>query len=122
MSNLDPFSIQWPQKWEQDPEIGPVIRYLHRYLHALSVTLDNGNAIDDLQVQQTAEDGGNRTNRFLRDEIDELKSHVVQVKKQNRLLEQELYELKYLVSQTKHLSRQAEQNINDLTERFDSGS
>jgi len=122
MPNLDILQIPWPDKWTTDPQIAPVISFLDRYLYNISVVLDNGEAIENVVAQQTAEDGGNRTHRYLRDDMDEVNSHIVQLKRQNRALEQEIYELKYLVSQTKHLSRQAEQNINDLTERLDSGS
>lgn len=122
MSRLDPFSIQWPDKWLSDPQISPVINYLDRYLHALGVVLDNGNAIDNLEVTQTTEDGGNRTYRRFRDEIDNLEGEIAHIKRQNKALEQQVYELKYLVSQTKSISRLAEQNIIELTERFDSGT
>jgi hypothetical protein len=43
MANVDPFIIQWPQKWVRDPEIGPVVTYLNRFLHDLYLRTGGGN-------------------------------------------------------------------------------
>lgn len=123
MANVDPFVIQWPSKWEQDPEIGPVVLYLNRFLHDLRERTGGGvDLIENLEVSQTTEDGGNRTNRFFRDEIDVLHGDIAQLKRQNRLLEQTVYELSELVAQFKRVSSLSEQKINELIERYDSGT
>lgn len=49
MAQLDPFVIQWPQKWVEDPEIAPVINYLNLFLHDLHFVLDGGSAIENLE-------------------------------------------------------------------------
>ncbi len=43
MANVDPFVIQWPEKWVNDQEIGPVIHYLNRFLHDLWIRTGGGN-------------------------------------------------------------------------------
>lgn len=116
VANLDPFSIQWPKQWIQDPEIGPVITYLNRYLTDLFVVLDGGNAIENIEVQQVAEDGGNRTQRRVRDEIDEISNNLAQVKRQNRVLEQSLHGAIESIEKVSRRSRQAEQSLNDALE------
>jgi len=45
LAKVDPFVIQWPQKWMQDNEIRPVIEYLNRFLHDLFIRTGGG---DDL--------------------------------------------------------------------------
>ncbi|WP_299077188.1 hypothetical protein [uncultured Paraglaciecola sp.] len=50
MANLDPFVIQWPERWVSDPEIGPVVYYLNRFLHDIFVALDGGTAVEDAEV------------------------------------------------------------------------
>lgn len=42
MAKIDPFVVQWPQKWVEDPEIGPVINYLNRFLHDLFILTTDG--------------------------------------------------------------------------------
>ena len=44
MARVDPFVIQWPQKWVDDPEIQPVIDYLNRFLHDMFIR--SGGATD----------------------------------------------------------------------------
>ena len=78
--------------------------------------------IQDLEVSQTGEDGGNRTYRRFRDEIDDLYSHIVQLKKQNRALEQALFEVCDRLDQTKRINRSTEQKVNEIIERVDSGT
>ena len=42
MAKVDPFVIQWPQKWMADNEIRPVIEYLNRFLHDLFIRTGGG--------------------------------------------------------------------------------
>jgi len=56
MARVDPFVIQWPQKWVEDPEIGPVINYLNRYLHDLFIIVTGGTGdslIEDQNVRES---------------------------------------------------------------------
>ena len=55
MANVDPFVIQWPQKWVNDPEIGPVIHYLNRYLHDLFVVTTDGTGSSIIEDAVVAE-------------------------------------------------------------------
>lgn len=43
MATLDPFVVQWPQKWTNDPEIAPVVHYLNMYLHNLFEVTTGGS-------------------------------------------------------------------------------
>ena len=55
MATLDPFVIQWPEKWISDPEIAPVIHYLNMYLHGLFEITTTGtgeSVIEDLNVAE----------------------------------------------------------------------
>lgn len=54
MANLDPFVIEWPQKWIEDPEIAPVINYLNLFLHNLFFVIDGGNAVEDVEVNNAS--------------------------------------------------------------------
>lgn len=48
MANVDPFVIQWPQKWTTDPDLRPVLTYLNRFLHDLWVrTGGGGDTVDE---------------------------------------------------------------------------
>ena len=82
----------------------------------------NVDIISDIEVSQTTEDGGNRTYRKNQDELADLESRLVQVRKQNKLLEQMVYELMNTVGNSKNKNRQLEQKLNEIIERFDSGA
>jgi len=50
MARLDPFVIQWPEKWVGDPDVAPVVHYLNMYLHNLFEVTTGGTGeslIDD---------------------------------------------------------------------------
>lgn len=47
MAKVDPFVIQWPQKWMADNEIRPVIEYLNRHLHDLFIRTGGGEDLVD---------------------------------------------------------------------------
>ena len=56
MADVDPFVVQWPQKWMIDEEIRPVIQYLDRFLHDLRERTGGGNdAIEDLENESSAD-------------------------------------------------------------------
>lgn len=40
--NVDPFVIQWPEKWIKDPELGPTIQYLNKFLYDLWLRTGGG--------------------------------------------------------------------------------
>jgi len=51
LAKVDPFVIQWPNKWMSDPEIRPVIEYLNRFLHDLFIRTGGGfDLIEDAEV------------------------------------------------------------------------
>ena len=54
MAKVDPFVIQWPQKWMQDNEIRPVIEYLNRFLHDLFIRTGGGDDLIEAVVETTA--------------------------------------------------------------------
>lgn len=41
-NKVDPFVIQWPQKWITDSDIAPVLKYLNRFLHDLWIRSGGG--------------------------------------------------------------------------------
>ena len=41
-NKVDPFVIQWPQKWSNDPETAPTLKYLNRFLHDLWIRSGGG--------------------------------------------------------------------------------
>ena len=58
LSNVDPFVIKWPDKWETDPDIGPVVHYLNRFLHDLWLRTGGGDdAIAETQNGELYETG-----------------------------------------------------------------
>lgn len=81
----------------------------------------NVDVISDIEVQQTAEDGGNRTYRRYRDEIDELTGLIAEQKRYSRSLEQQVLDLIDVVHQAKTRNRLLEQQINEIIERIDIG-
>ena len=50
MANVDPFIIQWPEKWTTDPEIAPAINYLNLFLHDMFIR--SGGGEDLLETSQ----------------------------------------------------------------------
>jgi len=47
LAKVDPFVIQWPQKWMADDEIRPVIEYLNRFLHDVFIRTGGGDDLID---------------------------------------------------------------------------
>lgn len=62
MANVDPFVIQWPQKWVEDPEIGPVVHYLNRFLHDMFLRSGGGEDLLD-STEQALTSSGSRISR-----------------------------------------------------------
>lgn len=54
MAKVDPFVIQWPEKWMQDNEIRPVIEYLNRFLHDLFIRTGGGDDLIEAVAETTA--------------------------------------------------------------------
>jgi len=54
LAKVDPFVIQWPQKWMQDREIRPVIEYLNRFLHDLFIRTGGGDDLIEAVAETTA--------------------------------------------------------------------
>jgi len=54
LAKVDPFVIQWPQKWMQDNEIRPVIEYLNRFLHDLFIRTGGGDDLIEAVAETTA--------------------------------------------------------------------
>lgn len=51
--NVDPFVIQWPQKWASDPELAPTIQYLNKFLYDLWLrTGGSGDAISNITIEE----------------------------------------------------------------------
>ena len=80
------------------------------------------DVIADIEVQQTGEDGGNRTYRRFRDEIDDLHGQIAEQKRHARNLEQQIFMLVEMVDQAKTRNRTLEQELNEIIERVDSGT
>lgn len=53
LAKVDPFVIQWPQKWMADSEIRPVIEYLNRFLHDLFLRTGGGDDVIETSEDQT---------------------------------------------------------------------
>lgn len=164
MARVDPFLSPLPKKIIQDPELRPFYEFLLRFLHDIWLRTGGGvDLVEDLEASQTTENGGNRSTRFQRDEIDKLWAHITELKKPVDLrpeiqalsdqlsqlkrsistVEQEIYtlkediskttrstrhygqtviELEDLIIQQKKVSKTTEQKVNELTERYDSGT
>lgn len=54
MAKVDPFVIEWPQKWMQDNEIRPVIEYLNRFLHDLFIRTGGGDDLIEAAAENSA--------------------------------------------------------------------
>jgi len=134
LANVDPFVIPIPNKVLFDQELRPYFEYLHRFLHDLWERTGAGDdLIADLEADTTSADGGNRTNRFLQDEVEDIKGKLTELrrdryrddicllenqisdlKRQNRRLEQEVLALK---EQQAKAPRRLEQLIYEVAER-----
>lgn len=58
LTDVDPFVIKWPDKWETDPEIGPVIHYLNMFLHDIWLRTGGADdAVSEVQVGELYETG-----------------------------------------------------------------
>lgn len=77
--------------------------------------------ISDIEASQTGEDGGNRTYRRFRDEIDDLQGMIAEQKRYSRSLEQQVLDLIDVVHQAKTRNRTLEQQLNEIIERVDAG-
>ena len=80
------------------------------------------DVIQNIEVFQVTEDGGNRSNRFLIDRVSELENVASEAKRQNRQMMQMVHDLSETIGHQRRQLRLAEQKINELTERYDSGS
>lgn len=54
MAKVDPFVIEWPQKWMADNEIRPVIEYLNRFLHDIYFRTGGGDDLIEEMTESTA--------------------------------------------------------------------
>jgi len=55
LADVDPFVIQWPNKWLSDPEIRPVIEYLNRFLHDLFIRTGGGGDLIEEAVDNSTD-------------------------------------------------------------------
>jgi len=62
VAKVDPFVIQWPEKWTSDPEINPVINYLNRFLHDLFIRSGGGEDLLD-STEQALTSSNSRVSR-----------------------------------------------------------
>ncbi len=67
MTNVDPYTAQWPAKWMADPELAPTLHYLNRFLH--DIWIRTGGGQDDIAgvagrsvIAGTGLDGGGTLN------------------------------------------------------------
>ena len=110
MAKVDPFVIQWPQKWMADDEIRPVIEYLNRFLHDLFVRTGGGDDLIEAVAETTAAEADtsrlfatiNKLERRVRDleestDTDELRAKVARLnQKVNKLINELLTAVKAL--------------------------
>ena len=78
--------------------------------------------IADTEGAVVSHDGGNRTYRVFRDDIDALQGALIEAQKKSRQLEQRVFELSEVISKHSNQARRNEQLIAELTERLDSGT
>lgn len=120
MAKVNPFIAPIPQKFMADPELRGYFEYLTQFLHDLLQRTGGGNDdIADLELTVVSQDGGNRTYRFLEDEIQDLKASIAELKRKNQRL---IDELQLSQEPIKRNTRTLEQKINELEERIDSGT
>ena len=56
MTDVDPFVVQWPEKWITDPQVAPVVQYLNRFLHDLWIRTGGGeDAISEVTGSESFE-------------------------------------------------------------------
>lgn len=140
MSQVDPFQYPIPESLKKDPQTLAYFDYLNKWCH--QIWLRTGGSEDfvaDTEATVVSNDGGNRTNRFLRDEIDNLWSHILENKKKDYKsdideLRDMFYDLKrsvrpvdtsFLENQIADLKRQnsfLRQLVYEIIERYDSGT
>lgn len=143
---VDPFVAPIPKKIQEDPELRPFFEYFIRWAHDIWLRTGGGvDVVEDTEVSLTTQDGGNRTNRYLRDEIDDLKGRIEEIRKprdytqeildiinsQKRQTRQEVEQEPTIIKNTyltekyeslKRHTRTLEQKINELEERLDNGT
>lgn len=152
MSDVDPFVYPIPSEFRNNPETRGYFEYLNIFLHDLwTRTGGPVNVVENIEVTQVTEDGGNRTNRFLIDDIQRLEDRINEIKRRDNAQEidcikeqlelirmprhresdpeperrapkQDHSELYELIAQLKRQNRTLENKVNELEERLDSGT
>jgi len=80
MARVDPFVIQWPQKWVEDPEISPVVNYLNIFLHDLWVRSGGGeDLIESAEQAITSSNSRVSRNGAKIDSLEDIRFRVVPV-------------------------------------------
>jgi hypothetical protein len=103
MADVDsiPFHLI-PKEWAFDAEKGEFLRTVLERLYGLRErTGGDDDVIQNIEITQVTQDGGNRTYRRYRDELDELQSQIVELKKTNRYRD----DIDYLQSQISEIKK-----------------
>lgn len=119
MAKVDPYLYRIPRAFleHKDKEVRAWFEYDNRWKNDIWLRTGGGvDKIEDIEVTQVGEDGGNRTQRRVRDELDEMRDNLAQVKRQNRVLEQSLHDAIDSIEKVSRRSRLAEQLLNDALE------
>lgn len=140
MAKVDPFIHPIPKALQTDRESRAFFEYLVRWCH--DIWQRSGGATDTIENTEAAvvaNDGGNRSTRYIKDEIANLWSHIAENKTKDpraeiqRLDERidtlktrsnrdEIDMLYNLIADLKRQNRTLTQLVNELTERIDSGT
>lgn len=152
MSDVDPFVYPIPSELKNNPETRGYFEYLNMFLHDLwTRTGGPVNVVENIEVTQVTEDGGNRTSRFLIDDIQRLEDRINELRRRDntqeidyikeqlelirmprhresdpepvrRVPKKDQSELYELIAQLKRQNRTLENKVNELEERLDSGT
>ena len=126
MANIDSIMFQLIDEVNKNPEWRPIYDALQNIALIIDQTRTrtggDTDLIADTESSVTSQDGGNRSYRVFRDEIDELHGALVEAQKKSRRLESRVFELSEVILNHNSHSRRNEQLIAELTERLDSGT
>ena len=118
MTIVDPLLIPIPSKIRQDRDLRPFFEALVDIIRQIRDR--TGGAVDkieNIEVTQVLEDGGNRNSRFIVDDISHLQSQIDSLKRSNRALQNELYDAKCEISSVKRERNKLIDQVHELMHR-----
>lgn len=115
MTTVDPLLIPIPAKIRNDKDLRPFFESLIDIIRQIrDRTGGSVDKIENIEVTQVLEDGGNRNSRFIVDDIAHLQSQIDSLKRSNRALQSEVYESRCEISSVKRERNKLIDQVHEL--------